>query len=387
MEAAKPIFIESSKEIESNMKIIDLKTFDINLNNKKYLFEFGKSEDKKYIIFKMSENVKNLIDLFYLSFLDNNDFYSLNILFKLYQNIDEIYNFLLDIIINKKYSLIFKNNLIVLTLQIPMPGGKIIEINFDLKEKKIGQKNIMKKLYSKVEELIKENQLIKTELNNKNYEIENLKNNFKIIKDENIEIKNKLKNIEDLLLKSQKINIDENNISFFNESIILKNNQEKNKLLEWISTNGKIREITLLYKATRDGDEGRTFYTKCVNKGPTISLIKTKKGRRFGGFTMVEWINKFQILKDNNAFLFSLDNMNKYKILKSKLAIGCDPYNYLLIYGNDHDGKGLFLFSGFLSRKNKENNSTRVYDVPSNYCLSGEEEFYVEEVEVYQIRF
>jgi hypothetical protein len=260
-----------------------------------------------------------------------------------------------------------------------MPGKKIFEINFELKELKIEQENIIEKLYSKVEQLIKENQLIKAELKNKDYEIENLKNNYKCLKEENLEIKNRLQIVENLLSTNQN--------TFFCESKIIKNNNEKNKLIEWISINGKIKEINLLYKATTDGDDGHTFYSKCVNKGPTISLIKTKNGRRFGGFASAEWENKKQILEDSKAFLFSLDNIKKYNILQKQLAIGCDPFNYFLIYGNNLDGKGLYLFSGFLKKESREDHSTKVYDVSSAHCLSGELDFHTEEVEVYQIVF
>ena len=106
MEAAKPIEIETNKELEINsFKIIDTKKFDINLNNKKYILEFSKSENSKYIIFKISEN-NNFIDKYFSLNLNIDNFYGINVLFRLYQTIDEIYTFLLDIIIAKKYSVI-----------------------------------------------------------------------------------------------------------------------------------------------------------------------------------------------------------------------------------------------------------------------------------------
>ena len=42
-----------------------------------------------------------------------------------------------------------------------------------------------------------------------------------------------------------------------------------------------------------------------------------------------------------------------------------------LVYGNDFDGKGIYLNNNFLKDNSKaENHSTRVYDVPSDYCLT-----------------
>ena len=53
----------------------------------------------------------------------------------------------------------------------------------------------------------------------------------------------------------------ENNIcNFFNKSNIVKDYKEKKELINWISTNGNIKEINLLYKATEDGDKYEIFY-------------------------------------------------------------------------------------------------------------------------------
>ena len=84
--------------------------------------------------------------------------------------------------------------------------------------------------------------------------------------------------------------------------------------------------------------------------------------------------------------MFSLDNKCKYKILKSKLAFAYFDGNPLT-YGNDYDSKGIYLNNNFLKFNNREDQSTRVYDVPSDYCLTGEKNFEVEEVEIFQIIF
>ena len=77
--------------------------------------------------------------------------------------------------------------------------------------------------------------------------------------------------------------------------------------------------------------------------------------------------------------------MKKYNILKPESAIECYPDN-CLVYGNNRDSCGVCLEKNFLKTKdNFENHKTRVYNVPSDFCLSGENEFEVEEVEVYQV--
>ena len=57
-----------------------------------------------------------------------------------------------------------------------------------------------------------------------------------------------------------------------------------------------------------------------------------------------------------------------------------------LVYGNNSDGKGIYLNNNFLKdNSNTEDHSTKVYDMPSDYCLTGDENFGVEEVEIFQI--
>ena len=230
---------------------------------------------------------------------------------------------------------------------------------------------------------------MKEEFNKKNNEFDN---EIKYLKNENIQIKNELKNINEYISNQKKEKEEEEEkIKDFDKSKIIKNKEEKYKLKEWISTNGNIKKINLIYRATEDGDTVKEFFSNCGEKGPTLSLIKTKKGRIFGGFSKAEWTNKKGVVRlyDNNAFLFSLDNMKKYKILKPELALYCFPEYDCLVYGNNQDAKGLFLHNNFLKFENQgtENNSSRVYDVTSDYCLSNEEHFSVEEVEVYQIIF
>ena len=99
---------------------------------------------------------------------------------------------------------------------------------------------------------------------------------------------------------------------------------------------------------------------------------------------MVDWKDESGNKKDEKAFLFSLDNKTKYQILKSGLAFAYYSSNPL-VYGNNCDAKGIYLNNNFLKNENNEDHSTRVYDVPSNYCLTGEKSYRVDEVEVFQI--
>ena len=196
---------------------------------------------------------------------------------------------------------------------------------------------------------------------------------------------------EESIFEEEKEEEIKKNYNELDKSKIIKNEEEKQKIIEWVSSKGNINEIILIYNATEDGDSNEAFFNKIENKGPIISFVKTKAQKRWGGFTKVDWKKNAYFTKDENAFLFSLDDLKKYNILNSTIAFGCYP-NYTLVYGNALDAKGIYLSNNnfFILKvgpSNREDLSTKVYDVPSDHCLTNETIFEVEEVEVYQIIF
>lgn len=94
--------------------------------------------------------------------------------------------------------------------------------------------------------------------------------------------------------------------------------------------------FNLLYRASKDGGESKIFHQKCDNARCTVSLVKTKKGIKSGGYTE-EYLSGNQIYKkDNNSFIFSLDKRKIYNIKQGySNCIGCYP-EYGPIFGNDH---------------------------------------------------
>ena len=68
-----------------------------------------------------------------------------------------------------------------------------------------------------------------------------------------------------------------------------------------------------LLDSKKDGDSTSSFASKCAQKCPTIVIVKTTKGFRFGGFPSKLWANG-SYTKDNKCFLFSLDKKEKYNI-------------------------------------------------------------------------
>ncbi len=72
----------------------------------------------------------------------------------------------------------------------------------------------------------------------------------------------------------------------FEESEILTDEKHQSILNAWLPVQeGKWR---LLFRASRDGFAAATFHSKCDNKGPTVTIVKSGNNI-FGGFTDVSW--------------------------------------------------------------------------------------------------
>ena len=57
----------------------------------------------------------------------------------------------------------------------------------------------------------------------------------------------------------------------------------------YIKLKQSIKKIKLLYRATRDGDSASSFHSICNGKSNTVTFIKTKSGKKFGGFAHSSW--------------------------------------------------------------------------------------------------
>ena len=206
MEPAAPIKIITPKENLLEVKIIELNYFDININNEIYKFEFGKTENNQNIIFKIFKELSDFNDIIYFLGLSYVEFREMNSLFIFYKNIDEIYSLLLDIIKSKNYIVKLEGENISFNFKIPMPGGKIIDIVFELRKLKLKNEYLIKQLNSVVKNVIKENEVMKNEikmikekLNNQNNELEISKESYKALLEENSQIKKRLEAIENYI--------------------------------------------------------------------------------------------------------------------------------------------------------------------------------------------
>ena len=199
---------------------------------------------------------------------------------------------------------------------------------------------------------------------------------------------------------------------YIDSKILANNIVYQEKLKQWLQKPNdnldikNIKNISLLYRGSRDGFKSSVFHELCDQKGETLVIIKSTDNYIFGGYTSINWDStkwNGKIGKENNArrdgkgleFVFTLKNPHdipptKFNMKKNWLdhSICCDV-NLGPIFGcndirieNDCD---------------VNSNSFKYYDfTPGEYCFddttgkkrmlfTGNSSYKVEEIEVFKI--
>ncbi len=146
--------------------------------------------------------------------------------------------------------------------------------------------------------------------------------------------------------------------------------------------NSKIK-CNLLYQISRDGDDISTFYNEVKNRFPTLIIVKSKTGYKFGGYTTKIWEQTSDYKKDEYSFLFSLDNKKKYNIKKDHIQYAIYGRSDCFAFG---DGFDLCIYNQCKSNKNTIYKSSS-YNAYSYELNGGQKNFYVDELEVYHVEF
>ena len=211
------------------------------------------------------------------------------------------------------------------------------------------QKQVIADLCQKVNELNKEIKLLKTQTN--------------LVSEEKLDINLKSKDI-------------------------LLNEEEKNMVCDWIlktmKSQGKKVEMTLLYRLTTNGDSYNSFHGYCNGKGYTLTLVRTSKGYRCGGFISQSWGSTNNYIQDKNAFLFSLEFKEMYPINVDGTNAIYDHSSYGPTFGS---GQDLYIANGCSSNYSSYCNFPQSYHGLKQRCLTGGVyNFKVNEMEVYQIK-
>ena len=419
-----------------------------NNTNKYILLEPLENEKYSVRINKTSTNIlieANQIhnpNIYYKIELCLKEFYQLSKGFKMFDTLDEICDALQNIFISKKVSISKKAYSLLIILTINLVGGKEQEINIELicntiskdiniddntgiklnnleNEIKEVKNNLLKTIKSLEDKAnVQENEIkkikpledkanaqeneiknLKSELIAKNEKITNLEKVLKEQKEEIKEIKNWIDEYQSELKQVQKTKINKITLNDKIDSKIINEIKELEFLENRLKNSAVLKKkniiYKLLYRATRDGKTVESFHNKCDDIMGTLSIIKTTKGMRFGGYTEKLW-NHYDIYtrKDSKdiCFCFSFDLFKIYNFNNDyESSIKPHRYNGPSFYDkkmevfifNIKSEKGLLFGSTEYQTKH---NSFGKFD--GDYEINnGQPDFSVVELEVFQILF
>ena len=203
--------------------------------------------------------------------------------------------------------------------------------------------------------------------------------------------KSSLKNSEEMsiLLNTMKIQDKINNkklIKCFKSSSILTNEADFEFLLNKLS-NYNPTSYKIIYKSSIDGDNVKTFHSKCDGEENILIIIETTKGLKFGGFTTVGFDNSGYELKDDNSFLFSIDKQKIYDIIPGNNAIYCNSKcGPIFCAKPDSSAYSIFIPNNYLKNKSTTTKKGYCYNMEENFELNnGKKEFFVKEMEVFKV--
>ena len=240
---------------------------------------------------------------------------------------------------------------------------------------KMKDKEILLMIQKKIEDYGKKNQkeidefkafidqlLQKQKLGQTQYQNIGLKQNY------DINLGNQLLTVQDIRLEIIK-------------GDIIEDIKELELLSRRISKNNSKIILNLLYKATIDSDKAEIFHKKCDFAKNTLVLVKSKNGKRFGGYTTQDWNGNSVEKKDDNAFVFSLDKMAIYDIIPGEDAIGCYPN-----YGPVFLGCQIRIYDEFFTKGGTTYEKGLNYNTQEDFELTGgQKKFEVKEIEVYSV--
>lgn len=353
-------------KLSDDSKPLSVETFNLTHEGK----------ECKLTLTRTSKSLKlnlNLDD--YVTFFEGNFTYEevvkLNNIFRIFSSLEEIQKSLTKIISLKKNIELkkIKNNQINLNLKENVFEKKI-EVNIPLIQREISQKEMNEKLMNENRELKKEISYLKED--NKN-----IKMNLELIQEkmkEFMEFKNNYINT----FKIDNMNIPDSKIALTKEhnSLII----NRLKLVEKFKQ-CKNFKFQLLYRGTKDGDDSETFHKLCDNKENILVLVETTKNRKFGGFCSIGYKSYGGEQKDNSAFIFSLDKLKTFNVIKNGTACYWGEE-----YGPLFAGSMIVVNNKFFTNTNYSNSKNNYYELSENYELNGGEyEYFIKEIEVYKI--
>ena len=370
---------------EKKLKLVDAMEYKLDADKDIFQVKVGKNEKKNKIIIHISK-INELVDIFYENEFTFDDLLKLDKTFRICDELDEIFKNILTFFNEKKVIIKeVKDDSLILNLKLSSMTGKEKNVEMKLFKKEMNQDSIVKELCKKIKILEEENKNLKEEIKIFKKELNDL-NNIRNDLNELKKWKNEKEDEFKKLIKEKKHisilkNIDSKILTKAEDFEFIENAYKNNdKLLM-----NKIFKPKLLYRVTRDGDTATAFHNKCDNIRGTLTLVKTKKGLIFGGYTNETWESPDKYKKDDTAFCFSIDLKKIYKSKKTDYGIYCYS-GYGPVFGNY-----IFcIYNNCLTKGGMMNDGLNInYDgqQKENEINNGEKYFGVIEVEVFEIIF
>ena len=171
-----------------------------------------------------------------------------------------------------------------------------------------------------------------------------------------------------------------NSKTFSVESNIISGYSEFDFIIKYLKQkfNKEIKDAIHIYQATQDGPTAKDFHRVCDGNTNIVVLIKTKDGKKFGGYTSVGFSNFNRSYIDDTAFIFSIDKREIYPNIKGKSAI--DSFYNL---GPCFSGESIKIFDNFIQNGGITVKNSANYETNEDYQINcGQRSFGVEEIEV-----
>ncbi len=269
---------------------------------------------------------------------------------------------------------------------------------YELKRKEIEELAQQVGFQKKKDELMTDLDKIRDEINKLFKSQDTTYEQAQTVKQQLDDFKIELKKIRDLIkVAAKKIRIDgsdfvnvrttkSSNSTIFVNGFLLNKEQEL-KLNDFYGD--KTQRWQLVYSATRDGFGAEDFHRCCDNRGPTITVIKSKDNCLFGGYTKISWSTSGSWKTDSTGFLFTLTNPQQTPAAKFIIKNGA----YGVLHRADRgpcfgggNGSDIYIYSN--SNVNKQSVckfSQKQNDTKNNedQLLTGSQQFIVEDIEVY----
>ena len=336
------------KEKEKSIIFTNFKEF--NLENKEEKFKLKISINEKLIFFEV-EKINEYPQKDFNIYLSLEELGKINRFFNQFETTSEVFASLENLLKDKNISIKEEKNKMKIIIFNPV-NKKEFYIDVPLKEKDL-----------------------KSEINSINSYISSLNNKINDL-EKKVNILWTFKGEYEDYLKEKKEK-KEYLKDIFKDSNIIEKEDEVKLIFSWL--NKKPTKTNLIYNSKNDGDSLSKFYEKVANKSPTILIVKSLNGYRFGGYSSVFWKNDSHWYKDDESFIFSLDSKKKYNILKNSI-------NH--IYGNPsfvQFGNDIGIYDKFTSVDSNFVGKSG-YNSPDNYEMNGGiKNFKVSNFEVYQI--